>query len=79
VLYIGVLHDATTMEIVLVMDTELFPVAVSQHTSVTIDGSASTVGELQPGDQVSVLAEPGETQSRVAVEISARRSHRGEP
>ena len=79
VLFIGVLHDVTASEIVLMMGTEQVPLAVTENTTVTIDGSTASVGDLQSGDQVSVLTEAGDARTRVAVDISARRSRHDQP
>jgi hypothetical protein len=79
VLFIGVLHDVTASEVVLMMGTEQVPLVVTQTTSVTIDGSAASIAELRSGDHVSVLTESGEARTRVATDISARRSLRDEP
>ena len=79
VLYIGVVHDATPGEVVLMMGTEQLPLAVTQQTSVTIDGRTATVESLRPGDRVSVRTEPAAVRGRVAVEIAARRTSLNEP
>jgi hypothetical protein len=78
VLFIGVLHDVTASEIVLMVSTEQVPFLVTHDTSVTIDGNAASLGDLKSGDRVSVLTQDGESRTRIAVDVSAWRS-RHEP
>lgn len=72
-MYIGELHDASAVEVVVHVGTELATFTVTTETSVTLDGKPAELTELQPGDQVSVTAGHGEGRFRSALNVAARR------
>ena len=72
-MFIGKLHDASAVEVVVHVGTELATFTMTTQTSVTLDGKPAQVTDLQPGDQVSVTAGPGDGRFRSALDVAARR------
>lgn len=72
-MYIGELHDASAVEVVVHVGTELATFTVTTQTSVTLDGKPAKLTDLQPGDQVSVTAGHGDGRFRSALDVAARR------